>query len=39
MKRFLLVYREKLESRFADVQQVDTRYVNGIAVDWREGRS
>ncbi len=39
MKRFLLVYREKLESRFADVQQVDTRYINGIAVDWREGRS
>lgn len=39
MKRFLLVYREKLQSRFTDVQQVDTRYINGIAVDWREGRS
>lgn len=39
MKRFLLVYREKLQSQFADVRQVDTRYINGIAVDWREGRS
>jgi cell division protein FtsQ len=39
MKRFLQVYREKLQGRFADVQQVDTRYINGIAVDWREGRT
>lgn len=39
MKRFLRVYREKLQGRFADVQQVDTRYINGIAVDWREGKS
>ncbi|MBB3047074.1 cell division protein FtsQ [Litorivivens lipolytica] len=35
MRRFLLVYRETLSTRFAEVQQIDTRYINGIAVDWR----
>lgn len=39
MKRFLTVYRQKLQDRFADVKQVDTRYNNGIAVAWREVRS
>lgn len=39
MKRFLRVYREKLQTRFADVQQVDTRYINGVAIDWREGKT
>ncbi|WP_372810737.1 cell division protein FtsQ/DivIB [Litorivivens sp.] len=39
MKRFLLVYRQALHERFADVQQVDTRYINGIAVDWKGARS
>lgn len=39
MRRFLIVYREALSSRFAEVQQVDTRYINGIAVDWRGKRS
>lgn len=39
MKRFLLVYQQALRERFAEVQQVDTRYINGIAVDWKGARS
>jgi len=39
MRRFLKVYRT-LESgeRFADIAGIDTRYPNGVAVDWRRGR-
>lgn len=36
LQRFLLVYRKELKERFEQVVRVDTRYVNGVAVAWRQ---
>ncbi|QQD19074.1 cell division protein FtsQ/DivIB [Spongiibacter nanhainus] len=36
LRRFLWVYRESLKADFARVERVDTRYINGLAVAWRE---
>ncbi len=36
LQRFLLVYRQRLQGEFDRVARVDTRYVNGVAVAWRE---
>ncbi len=34
LQRFLSVYRARLVERFDEVQQVDARYANGVAVSW-----
>lgn len=36
LRRFLWVYRQALAPEFARVERIDTRYVNGLAVAWRE---
>lgn len=36
LRRFLWVYRQTLKADFARVERVDTRYINGLAVAWRE---
>ncbi|GAB3371910.1 cell division protein FtsQ/DivIB [Spongiibacter taiwanensis] len=36
LRRFLWVYRKELAKDFERVKRVDTRYVNGLAVAWRE---
>lgn len=36
LNRFLAVYSTELASRFAEVELVDARYHNGIAVSWRD---
>lgn len=35
LKRFLTVYQLQLAERADDIEQVDIRYTNGIAVRWR----
>jgi len=35
LSRFLKVYQAQLAERAADIEQVDIRYSNGIAVRWR----
>ncbi|GGB87640.1 cell division protein FtsQ [Marinobacterium zhoushanense] len=35
LKRFLAVYRLTLASRAAEIEQIDIRYPNGVAVRWR----
>ena len=35
MKRFLKVYDQGLHQRLAEIQSVDVRYDNGVAVQWR----
>jgi cell division protein FtsQ len=35
LQRFLSVYRARLVERFDEVQQVDARYANGVAVSWQ----
>jgi len=34
--RFLVVYEHRLAARHAEVEQVDARYANGVAVRWYE---
>ncbi len=34
-QRFLSVYRQRLAERFVEVDLVDARYANGVAVSWR----
>ena len=34
--RFLAVHREVLVDRAAEVEWVDARYMNGVAVRWRD---
>ena len=36
MKRFLQVYDEELRQHINDVESVDVRYSNGVAVRWRD---
>ncbi len=36
LERFLVVYEHRLAARSNDVDQVDARYANGVAVRWRE---
>jgi len=35
LKRFLAVYRHRLAERAAEIEQIDIRYTNGVAVRWR----
>ncbi|KEA65381.1 Cell division protein FtsQ [Marinobacterium lacunae] len=35
LKRFLTVYQLRLSERAAEIEQIDIRYTNGIAVKWR----
>ena len=35
LNRFLAVYSNDLAERFSEVEAVDARYHNGIAVSWR----
>jgi len=35
LKRFLQLYRGHLYARAAEIDQVDVRYTNGVAVKWR----
>jgi cell division protein FtsQ len=37
VERFSHVYRKVIEERIAQVDHVDARYRNGVAVSWREG--
>jgi cell division protein FtsQ len=37
LERFSHVYREVIEDRLAQVDHVDARYRNGVAVSWRGG--
>jgi len=34
MKRFLLVYDSQLQQRLTEIESVDVRYNNGVAVQW-----
>lgn len=36
LERFLVVYEHRLAARNNEVDQVDARYANGVAVRWRE---
>jgi cell division protein FtsQ len=36
LQRFLHVYQKELESRAAQIEKVDIRYTNGVAVKWRK---
>ena len=36
LQRFLIVSRQALSNRMADVEKIDMRYTNGAAVSWRE---
>ncbi len=36
MKRFIKVYDRELHLRMAEVERIDVRYSNGVAVDWLE---
>lgn len=36
-ERFLVVYRQRLSGRAAEVARVDARYDNGVAVSWLPG--
>lgn len=35
LARFMQIYRQALEPRAAEIEQVDIRYTNGVAVRWR----
>jgi cell division protein FtsQ len=37
LRRFLIIYRQKLAARAGQIEQVDIRYTNGVAVSWRAG--
>jgi cell division protein FtsQ len=37
LERFVRVYRASLASQLTAIQQVDLRYTNGFAVQWRRG--
>jgi cell division protein FtsQ len=37
VERFSHVYRKVIEERIAQVDHVDARYRNGVAVSWRDG--
>ena len=37
LKRFIRIYRERLVKQAAQIEQVDIRYTNGVAVSWRAG--
>ena len=36
-KRFIRIYQQSLASRAGQIEQVDIRYTNGVAVSWRAG--
>ena len=36
VRRFIAVYEVQLQSRWAELQRIDLRYFNGLAVQWRE---
>lgn len=36
LKRFLRAYQQDLNSKAAEIQSIDARYTNGIAVRWKE---
>ena len=36
VRRFISIYSAQLQSRWAELQRVDLRYFNGLAVQWRE---
>jgi cell division protein FtsQ len=36
LQRFLHVYQKQLASRAAEIEKVDIRYTNGVAVKWRK---
>ena len=33
--RFVTVYQRRLASRAAEVERIDARYTNGVAVQWK----
>ncbi|MBV0932699.1 cell division protein FtsQ/DivIB [Marinobacterium weihaiense] len=35
LKRFIRIYQARLAERAAQIEQVDIRYTNGVAVSWR----
>ncbi len=37
LKRFIRIYQLSLAGRAAQIEQVDIRYTNGVAVSWRAG--
>jgi cell division protein FtsQ len=37
LERFMAVYRSNLASQLTAIRQVDLRYANGFAVQWRRG--
>ncbi len=37
LQRFVVVWRQQLQQQAANVEQVDLRYGNGLAVRWRNG--
>lgn len=37
LQRFIRIYRQSLAPRAAQIEQVDIRYTNGVAVSWRAG--
>jgi cell division protein FtsQ len=36
LQRFLDLYKQRLAEHAAQIEQIDIRYTNGIAVRWRE---
>lgn len=39
MGRFIVVFEQQLQQRWAELSRVDLRYYNGVAVKWREAVS
>ena len=37
LKRFLSIYRQNLAEKAGQIEQIDIRYTNGVAVSWRAG--
>ncbi|GAA0680759.1 hypothetical protein GCM10009104_01490 [Marinobacterium maritimum] len=37
LKRFIRIYQQSLAGRAEQIEQVDIRYTNGVAVSWRAG--
>lgn len=37
LKRFIRIYQQSLAARAGQIEQVDIRYTNGVAVSWRAG--
>jgi cell division protein FtsQ len=34
--RFLLVYQQQLKQRLGEIERIDVRYSNGVAIGWKQ---